>query len=461
MITAPLPAAPAELSAVECTSRCPLLLLVGSGLIWLLLSGVLGLIAAVQLHSPTVLAGCRYLNYGHMQAMAETAFIYGWIGNLGLAITLWVLRQLSAEPLRAVGWTLVGASFWNLGVLLGLIGIAAGEATGIPLLQMPGAVQPLLLVAYGAIGVAGVLAWADRRREMMFASHWYAVAALFLFPWLFSAAQVMLVWAPVRGTLQAVVGGWFAQGLWTLWIAPLALAGAYYVAPRASGKLMPAYDSSALGFWALLFLGGWTGGRHLIGGPVPAWISTIAIVTTVMLLFHYIVVFLNLRVAYGAGGTALKFIGFGLAAYVAGGFIDALTSVRAVAEVTQFTFFDAAQHQLAVYGGASMLLIGALYFALPRITGKPWASAGLIRGHWALTVIGLVLLVIALAGAGWVQGTDLNNAAVSFAEIADHTRPWLLAATAAQAILLLASFLLTVNFIRSAMPECPWGREAS
>jgi cytochrome c oxidase cbb3-type subunit 1 len=460
MMTAPTPVAPAELTAVECTSRCPLLLLIGSGLIWLLLSGALGLLAALQLHAPAVLASCSYLTYGHTQAMAETAFVYGWIGNLGLAMGLWVLRQLSAEPLRAVGWTMVGTVFWNLAILGGLVGIATGEATAIPFLQMPGAVQPLMLVAYGAIGVTGVLAWADRRREMMFAAQWYAVAALFLFPWLFSAAQVMLVWAPVRGTLQAVVGGWFAQGLWTLWMAPLALAGAYYVVPRASGKLLPGYDSAALGFWSLLFLGGWTGGRHLIGGPVPAWISTIAIVTSVMLIFHYIVVFLNLRVAYGTGGTALKFIGFGLAAYVAGGFLDALTSMRAVAEVTQFTYVGAAQHQLAMYGGVSAMLFGTLYFALPRITGYAWASSGLIRGHWALTVVGILLLVAALAGAGWVQGTDLINAAVSFSDIAAHTRPWLEAATAAQALLLLGNLLLTVNFLQSAAAGCKAGRNA-
>ena len=129
----------------------------------------------------------------------------------------------------------------------------------------------------------------------MYAAQWYAIAPLFFFPWLFSVAQVLLLWSPVRGTLQAVVQGWYAQGLWTLWAAPLALAGAYYVLPRATGRTLPAYDLAWLGFWALLFVGGWTGGRHLIGGPVPAWIPTVAIVAATLLLSHYLIVFLNLR----------------------------------------------------------------------------------------------------------------------------------------------------------------------
>src|SRR2546426_5461227 len=113
-----------------------------------------------------------------------------------------------------------------------------------------------------AMGVAGVLAWSGRKHDLMFASQWYGIAAIFLFPWLFSAAQVILLWSPARGVLQAVAAGWFAQGAWTLWLAPLALAVAYYIVPKVSGRLVPSYDFAALGFWVLIFVGGWTGGRH-------------------------------------------------------------------------------------------------------------------------------------------------------------------------------------------------------
>jgi len=283
----------------------------------------------------------------------------------------------------------------------------------------------------------------------MFAAQWYAVAALFLFPWIFSVGQVMLVWVPVHGVLQAIVQGWFAQSLWTLWMAPLGLAGAYYVVPKVTGRVLPAYDLASLGFWCLLFIGGWTGGRHLIGGPVPAWISTVAIVTSAILLSHYLIVWLNLRGAFAGGGNALRFIAFGLAAYVLGGFVDAATAMRAIAVRTQFTWFDEAQQQLALYGGVSMLIFGTLYFAVPRLTGRPWASTGLLRGHLVLSFLGLILLIGALAGAGLAQGADLANAQLSFATIAADTRPWLRFASVAQAILLLGNFMLAVNFART------------
>jgi cytochrome c oxidase cbb3-type subunit 1 len=445
--------APARPDSDSGPGRCVLLFMLGSGILWLVFSAVLALISSIQVHSPEYLADFAFLTHGRAQALAESAFVYGWIGNCGLALALWILCRLAGEPLRASNWAGAGAFFWNMGVAIGLAGIAFGGMTAIPMLEVPRCVQPLLFASYAAMAIAGVAAWTGRRREVMFASHWYAVAALFLFPWLFSVAQVMLLWFPVRGILQAVVAGWFAQGLWTLWIAPLALAGAYYVVPRVSGKVLPAYDTAALGFWCLLFLGAWTGGRHLIGGPAPAWIATVAIGASVILLFHYIVVFTNLRHGFAGGATSLRFISFGVAAYALGGLVDAGTAVRGVAVITQFTHFDEAQRQFALHGAATMMLFGTLYFALPRITGRPWASRGLVRGHFALYALGILLLAFCLGTAGWIQGSALNDPKTAFADIAILTRGWLLGATAAQTVLLAADIFLAVNFFTTL--ACP------
>jgi cytochrome c oxidase cbb3-type subunit I len=447
-------ASASDVTVVETYGRWPLLFLFGSAVSWLVVSGIIALVAGMQLHSPGFMADCPVFTHGHAQAMAETTFVYGWLANIGLGLALWVLGRLAGEPLRASNWIVAGAVFWNLGITLGLVGIIFDGATAVPFLELPRGIQPLLLVAYGAIAVGGVLAWTGRRREVMFASHWYAIAALFLFPWLSSIAQVLLLWSPVRGVLQSVVAGWYAQGIWTLWLAPLALSAVYYVVPKVTGKVLPSYDFAPLGFWALLFIGGWTGGRHLIGGPVPAWISTIAIVASTTLLFHYLIVWLNLRTALGGGGVVLRFIAFGLVAYVLGGVLDALTAMRGVAEVTQFTYFDGAQQQLALFGAVSMMLCGSLYYALPRITGRPWAYGGLVCAHFALAALGIVLLVVALAGAGLVQGHDLNHPGVSMAQIGEDTHGWLLCATLAQLILLGGNLLFAINFFKSAL--CPF-----
>lgn len=434
----------------DAASRCPLLILLASGLIWLVVAGILGTVASIQLQSPAFLADCAIFTYGRLSALSETAFVYGWLANAGLALALWVLGRLAGEPLRAQNWAAVGAVFWNLGVAAALVGTAAGDATGFALLGLPAYVQLLLFASYCAIAVSGLLAWSGRLRETSYASHWYAAAALLVFPWLLSIVHVMLFAAPVRGVVQAIVAGWYAQSAWTLWLAPLSLSVAYYVVPKVTGRVLPSYEFAALGFWCLIFIGGLTGGRHLVGGPVPAWIPSVAVVSCALLLFHTFVVFLNLRGSFGAQGIAAKFIAFGLAAYVIGALADTLTSFHGVALHTQFTYFDEAQKQAALYGAASMILFGGLYFALPRITGKAWFSGGLVRIHLVLTIVGVLLLVGSLALSALVQSQDLLDPKVAFSDISRHTRPWLGVAATAQAILLLGNIALLVNFYLTA-----------
>lgn len=448
-MTSPLPPSKDDRTAVEKLAGGPLLYLAGSGVLWLVLASILGLVVRIQSHTPDFFADCPALSAGRCRALAETALIYGWIGNAGMALVLWLLARLAGEPLRTIRWVRIGGLFWNVGLVVGLGGIATGDATGLPWLELPRYVLPLLVAAYAAVALGGVLAWTGRRREVMFAAQWYGVAALFLLPWILCASQVTLLWFPLRGVSQAVAASWCAQGLWTLWIAPVLLACAYYLTAKLSSRTLPAYEEAPAAFWVLLFIGAWTGGRHLIGGPVPAWISSVAIVATAVLIFHYVIVGLNLRPALGLPDPAARFVAAGVAAYCLGGLLDAFTALRAVAVTTQFTAFDEAQGQLALAGAASLTLIGALYFVLPRLKGRPWFSAQLRTAHLALALLGVLLLVVGLAFAGLVQGAALNDPAVSFAEIAERMKPGLLVATGGQGLFLAGTLAFAVNFFKS------------
>jgi cytochrome c oxidase cbb3-type subunit 1 len=450
MTATPTTTAQPEVSDIDTSARGPLLILIGSAILWLVAGGVLALIASIQLHTPGFLNHCAWFTYGRVQAAQETAFVYGWAINAGLAVALWLLARLGGGPLRAAGCAAIGAIFWNLALTVGVAGILAGDLTGFAFLQLPAYVQPIMLAAFAAIALAGVLAWMGRRKAFMFATQWYAVAPLFVFPWVFSVAQIMLLFAPVHGTLQSVVATWFGQNLGALVLAPFALSAAYYLLPKISGRPVSHYDYSGHAFWALMVIGGWAGGRHLIGGPVPAWVATTGIIASVLLLFHYLVVTVNLGRVFDAarGSMALRFVAVGVLAYVLGGTLNAVTAVRAVAKLTQFTFFSVAQTQLLLGGAFTFIIFGAIYFLTPRLVGKPWPSAALIGIHFATVLAGLLLNLDGLFMAGWIQGRDLNNAAVSFATIAGHVQMFLLISTAGSALMLLGSLAFALNFVR-------------
>jgi cytochrome c oxidase cbb3-type subunit 1 len=454
MTNAPTQAATAEVNAIDSQARGPLLLILGSGMVWLVISGILSLITSIQLHSPAFFADCSCLTIGRAEALRETSFVYGWAANAGLATALWILGRLGGSPLRGLNWTVVGSLFWNVGIALGMAGIATGDMTSFSLIHLPRYVLPLLVFAYATVAISGVLAWSGRRTDGTYASQWYAVAALVIFPWLLIAAQAVLVWMPLRGALQSVAAGWFAQSAWSLWLAPLALAGAYYVTPKITGKSIGAYESAPLGFWTLIFAGSWTAGRLLVGGPVPVWISTVAVVAYGLLLFHYFVIALNLRGAFCASGDSACFLRWGIASYVVVGLFEFATSFRGIAVGSQFTLLNSALQQLGIYGGVTMFLFATIYYMVPRVAGREWAVPALTKGHRFLVLVGLVTLVGSLAYAGWNQASDLANASVGYADIISHVRPGLLAAAAAQLILLAGNLLLLVNFITTAAASC-------
>ena len=391
--------------------------------------------------------------------------MYGWLANAGLALALWVLGRLAGEPLRAQNWALGGAAFWNLGVTGALVGIAVGDATGLRAPRAPGVrpAAPLLLVRGDRrLGPPRLVRAPARGLLRLALVRGGGPLPLPVDP--LDRPRDAFLGARPRGRPGRSSPAGTRSAAWTLWLAPLALSVAYYVVPKVTGKVLPSYEFASLGFWCLIFVGGLTGGRHLVGGPVPAWIASVAVVSCALLLFHTFVVLLNLRGCFAGGGVALRFISFGIAAYVVGAIVDALTSFHAVALHTQFTFFDEAQKQLALYGGGlddplrrdllrapadnrEGLALGGPRPRAPRPLGRRASSSSSAPWPWPRRS----------------RARTSLDPAVAFADIARHTRPWLIAAAAAQAVLLLGNIALTVNFVGDGVPhpECLPGRRRS
>ena len=96
-----------------------------------------------------------------------------------------------------------------------------------------------------------------------------------------------------------------------------------------------------------------------------------------------------------------------------------------------------------------MIFFGAIYFMVPRLSGNAWSSSGLTVGHRVLATIGVLVLVVTLAVAGWSEGADLLNPKTPFGDIIDHAKLPLLFHTGAQLVLLLGNLLLLINFLQT------------
>ena len=119
------------------------------------------------------------------------------------------------------------------------------------------------------------------------------LAAFLCFPWLYATANMLLIWRPVQGSAQGPIASWYF-GKSALALARPARPGRHLLSRsphRASpGACLPLERPRLL---VPAFLGGWTGTRHLIGGPVPAWMVSASVAASIMMLIPATIICIN------------------------------------------------------------------------------------------------------------------------------------------------------------------------
>lgn len=440
-------------SEIDLSTRTPVLFFLGWALFWLLFSTFFGLLASLKLHWPQFLDGIEFLTYGRVQAVFINSFLYGWASCGVFAVGLWMMARISQVRLRFGPLLLIAGTFWNLTVILGLAGILLGETTGLRALEMAPFTVPVLLIAYALVAVWGVYTFYSRQSRSTYTSQWYLLAAFFWFPWIYSVAQVMLVWAPVRGTVQSVVNVWYAYNFFALWLAPLAIAAIYYFLPKILGRPIRYHYLAPIGFWSYALVAPWCGVAVLSGGPVPAWISTAGIVGMTMLLVPVAIIGVNffstLSGLYQKAGasTTLRFVVVGIFAFLFLHLAQALFAYRNFQEVIQFTHFNTAFWMIGMYAFFSMTIFGSVYFLLPRILVCEWPLPSMTKMHFWCSLTGVGLIFLSLVLAGWLQGAGMNNPEMAFVDVVRSTLPWLVGASLGWMILLVGHIAFAWNLI--------------
>src|SRR5262249_52922487 len=148
----------------------------------------------------------------------------------------------------------------------------------------------------------------------------------------------------------------------------------------------------------------WAGMHHLVGGPIPAWLITVSIVGSMMMLIpvgtvalnHHMTVFgkmdkfwLNFNILRSS--PTLRFVIFGAISYTWVSVQGAFEALRSMNEVTHFTHYTIAHAHFGLYAFYSMIMFGSMYYIVPRLTGWEWASPNLIRIHFWCCAIGFVI----------------------------------------------------------------------
>ena len=421
--------------------RLPTLLFFASSVSWLLIGSALATIASFKLSVPGFLADISWLTFGRVHPAATNAMLYGWQFPLAMGLGLWVLARLGRVPLRHGGVLTTAWALWNVGVTLGVCSILYGHGTSYEGLEFPRYVSPILFTAFVFIAIWAVLLFRERHTGQAYISQWYALAAFLWFPWVYATANLVVFFLNTQAAVQAIVSAWYVHNVLGTFLVPLALSGAYYMVPKATGEPIHRYGWARVGFWTWLLFAGWSGAYSLIGGPVPAWILSVSIAATVLSLIPMTAIVTNLhgstrkRPQTARHSPSFRFVTVAIRCFFAGVVFMAFTAFRSVSAVTHFTLLTAAGAQLMGYGFVGFVLFGALYYIVPRLIGTEWESPALIRAHFWLAVVGLGLAVVVFAIGGTVQGFGLDDPKEPATAILSFVKPFLAAQWVAVLIL--------------------------
>src|SRR5499427_6927772 len=441
-----------ERAYIDASTRVPVLLFYTSAIAWLIVGTVLAMTVSFGLHWPDLFGGISFLTWGRLRPVHMNMMVYGWASMAGMGTAVWLMARLCRTTLRFPLLLAAGGAFWNLGVLIGVGAILLGDSTGFQWLEFPRYVAVILFVAYTLMASWAVLMFRHRRGDQIYITQWFLLGAFLWFPWLYAAGQLMLFVVPLQGVLQSAVTWWYANNLLFLWFGAIALGAAYYMIPKVIGRPVYSYHLAIVCFWTYALFSSWTGMQRAIDGPFPAWMVTASIAATILTIIPVATVGLNHHMTMQGYfpvmrySPRLRFSVSGAKAYTVFSLVGILISLRSTARFLHFSQATIAYTQMGLYAFFTMIIFGSMYYIVPRLVGREWRYATLIKLHFWASAYGIGLFALMFFAGGIVQGANEQDPTLPFIESVQSVLPYLRGRTLAALLLTASHFIFAYHF---------------
>jgi len=140
----------------------------------------------------------------------------------------------------------------------------------------------------------------------------------------------------------------------------------------------------------------WCGGHHLLQAPIPEWLKTIAIVNSGLMMVPVLAfitnIFLTMRGRWNCfiESIPLRFMLFGVVFYFLASLQGTFQAFRDTNMYLHFSQWTVGHAHIALLGGFGFLVFGAIYFVVPRVTGKEIYSNRLTSYHFWFSTLGFI-----------------------------------------------------------------------
>jgi len=389
--------------------------------IWGIVGMLVGVIIAAQLVWPELNVH-EYLSYGRLRPLHTNAVIFAFGGCALFATSFYVVQRTCHTPLFAPGLATFIFWAWQLVIVLAAVSLPLGFTSGKEYAELEWPIDLLIAVIWVSYAIVFFGTIGTRKTPHIYVANWFYgafIIAVALLHIINSAATPVFAeglltpksYSAYSGVQDAMIQWWYGHNAVGFFLTAAFLGMMYYFVPKQAGRPVYSYRLSVVHFWALIFTYMWAGPHHLHYTALPDWTQSLGMVFSLILLAPSWGGMINgIMTLSGAwhklrDDPILKFLIVSLSFYGMSTFEGPMMSIKTVNALSHYTDWTVGHVHSGALGWVGMVSIGAIYYLIPRLFGKPeMYSVKLINVHFWLATLGTVLYIAALWISGVMQG---------------------------------------------------------
>lgn len=386
-----------------------------SSLIWLVFGTLAGLIAGALMTWPDLIVNLGQLSFGRVRPAHTNLVTLGWLSMGYVGCYFYLLPILVGRKAlwneRLGNITMIA---WNLIVLLGISGLLNGYTEAREYAELQGPFDWLVMLGLLLTAVNAYMTVITGPEKKWYVTIWYILGSLFWFPLVYLIGNRAFL--SFEGLNDAIAGWFYGHNILGMWFTVGGVGILYYLLPRFTGNPLYSHTLSMIGFWTIGMFYAPTGTHHVLQSPVPEWLKAIAVISSVFLLVPVLTVLTNFfmtlkgKWSLAADHIPLRFV-------ISAGIAYLLTCVQGPFQATRginwyihFSNWVVGHAHLALLATFSFIVFAAIYYIIPKITGKKIYSKKMAVWHFWLSLYGWIIMMISLTIAGLIQAAGWHFA---------------------------------------------------
>ncbi|MBD3637333.1 MAG: cytochrome-c oxidase, cbb3-type subunit I [Crocinitomicaceae bacterium] len=433
---------------------------------WGVIGMLVGLFIACEMIWPE-LNVTGWVSFGRLRPLHTNAVIFAFVGNGIFAGVYYSLQRLLKARMFSDTLSKINFWGWQLIILSAALTLPFGYTTGKEYAELEWPIDiaiALMWVVFGWNMFGTIL---KRRVKHMYVAIWFYIATFITVAVLHIVNSFELPlhflksYSWYAGVQDALVQWWYGHNAVAFFLTTPYLGLMYYFVPKAANRPVYSYRLSIIHFWALIFIYIWAGPHHLLYSSLPDWAQALGVVFSVMLIFPSWGGMLNglltLRGAWDKvrDDATLKFMVVAITCYGMATFEGPMLSLKNVNAISHFTDWTIAHVHVGGLGWNGMLTFGMAYYLVPKLWRTNLYSKTLANAHFWVATLGIVLWVIPMYWAGFMQGMmwkDINpdgTLANNFNETVTYLRPYFMVRALGGSLFIVGALIMVYNLFKT------------